>query len=134
MTYLYLLDTNIISDLVRHPQGSVYERIRQEGEPVICTSIIVAAELRFGAEKKGSAALTERIENLLARIMVQAFDEPADQHYGVIRQQLQKAGQLIGSNDLLIAAHALSLNLTLVTDNVGEFERVAGLRVENWLG
>ena len=133
MGYLYLLDTNIISDLVRNPQGRVYEHIMQEGESTICTSIIVAAELRFGAEKKGSAALTERIENLLVRVMVQAFDEPADQHYGVIRQQLQKTGQLIGPNDLLIAAHALSLNLTLVTDNVGEFERVAGLRVENWL-
>lgn len=133
MGYLYLLDTNIISDLVRNPQGRVYERIRQEGESAVCTSIIVAAELRFGVEKKGSAALTERIENLLTRIMVQAFDEPADQHYGVVRQQLQQTGQLIGPNDLLVAAHALSLNLTLVTDNVGEFERVAGLRVENWL-
>lgn len=133
MTYRYLLDTNIISDLLRNPQGSVYERIRQEGESVICTSIIVAAELRFSAEKKGSARLTERIENVLARMMVYAFDEPADKHYGVIRQQLQQAGQLIGPNDLLIAAHTLSLNLTLVTDNVGEFERVAGLRVENWL-
>lgn len=134
MAYLYLLDTNIISDLVRNPQGRVHDQIRQEGESTVCTSIIVAAELRFGAEKKGSTALTERIENLLARIMVQAFDEPADQHYGVVRQQLQQAGQLIGPNDLLIAAHALSLNLTVVTDNVGEFERVAGLRVENWLG
>jgi len=64
-------------------------------------------------QKKRSTALTECIENLLVRVMVQAFDEPVDQHYQVIRQQLQQMGQVIGPNDLLIAAHALSLNLTL---------------------
>lgn len=133
MSYLYLLDTNIISDLIRNPQGKVYQRIKQEGESTICTSIIVAAELRFGAQKRGSPALTQRIESLLSHIVVLALNEPADQYYGMIRQQLQQKGQPIGPNDLLIAAHALSLNLTLVTHNVQEFERVEGLRVEDWL-
>ncbi|MEZ5534612.1 MAG: type II toxin-antitoxin system VapC family toxin [Thiolinea sp.] len=133
MAYQYLLDTNIISDLVKHPQGRVYEKIRQAGEAAICTSIIVAAELRFGAAKKGSSALTERIGNLLERTTVLAFDAPADQTYGLIRQQLQQQGQPIGPNDLLIAAHALSFGLVLVSHNLSEFQRVPGLRVEDWL-
>lgn len=133
MGYVYMLDTNIISDLVKYPRGKVYQRIREEGESVICTSIIVAAELRFGAEKKNSAALSERIEALLSRIMVHAFDEPADQQYGVVRNLLQQQGCMIGPNDLLIAAHALSLNLVLVTNNVDEFRRVPELGVEDWL-
>lgn len=133
MSHLYMLDTNIVSDLMRNPRGKVYQRIKREGESTICTSIIVAGELRFGAQKKGSTLLNERLENVLASIVVMAFDEPADQSYGLIRQQLQQQGQSIGPNDLLIAAHALSLNLVLVTNNVGEFERVDGLRVEDWL-
>lgn len=133
MADAYLLDTNIISDLVRNPRGNVYRRIEQKGESAICTSIVVAAELRFGAQKRGLAALTERIENLLSRITVRAFDEPADRHYGLIRQRLQQQGQCIGPNDLLIAAHALSLNRVLITGNVSEFQRVPDLRIENWL-
>ena len=133
MVSAYLLDTNILSDLVRNPRGNVYQCIKRKGESAVCTSIVVAAELRFGAQKKGSAALTERIEALLSRITVQAFDEPADRHYGLVRQRLQQRGQCIGPNDLLIAAHALSLDRVLVTDNVDEFRRVPDLRVENWL-
>ena len=133
MELVYLLDTNIISDLVRNPQGKVYQHISQEGETTLCTSVIVAAELRFGAEKKGSPALIERIENLLTRLQVLAFAEPADREYAAIRQHLQQQGQMIGPNDLLIAAHARSLGLILVTNNTGEFERLPGLRVENWL-
>lgn len=133
MSHIYMLDTNIISDLMRNSQGKVYQRIMEEGESTICTSIIVAAELRFGAQKKGSQALTERVEEILKRIMVMAFDEPADQRYALLRHQLQQQGQLIGPNDLLIAAHALSLNLILVTHNVSEFQRVEGLRIEDWI-
>lgn len=133
MSYVYMLDTNIISDLIRNPRGKVYQRIKREGESTICTSIIVAAELRFGVQKKQSAVLSERIENILESIVVMALDEPADQSYGLLRQQLQQQGQLIGPNDLLIAAHALSLNLVLVANNADEFERVQGLQVENWL-
>ena len=93
MSHVYMLDTNIISDLVNNPIGKVYQRIKQEGEPTVCTSIIVAAELRFGAQKKGSPALTERIDKILTSIVVMAFDEPADQSYGLIRQQLQQQGR-----------------------------------------
>lgn len=133
MPLRYLLDTNILSDLVRHPRGPVAGRISAAGENTVCTSIVVAAELRFGAEKSGSAKLTERIELILSALDVLPLEPPADRHYAEIRQQLTRQGLPIGPNDLLIAAHALALDLTLVTANVSEFSRVPGLRVTNWL-
>src|SRR5580700_10409698 len=129
----YLLDTNIVSDLVRNPQGKAAQRIRKVGETQICTSIIVAAELRYGATKKGSPRLTAQLEAVLGALEILPFDSPADTVYGVIRARLEQAGQLIGGNDLLIAAQALAFGYTLVTDNQKEFARVAGLARENWL-
>jgi tRNA(fMet)-specific endonuclease VapC len=98
-----------------------------------CTSIIVAAELRFGALKRGSRALAARIESLLERIEVAPLLPPADSVYADLRASLEKNGKPIGANDMFIAAHALALGCTLVTDNVREFSRVKGLAVENWL-
>jgi len=129
----YLLDTNIISDLIRNPAGNVAEHIGRVGEDAVCTSIIVAAELRYGCAKKGSAKLLEKVESILAEIPILPFELPADVDYGGIRAELEAAGQPIGSNDLLIAAHAYSLGITVVTANVREFDRVRGLKVENWL-
>ena len=129
----YLLDTNILSDLIRHPDGLVARRVEQVGQKEIFTSIIVAAELRYGCAKKGSAKLLERVQGLLETIPVLSLDMPTDAQYGLIRAELEAAGQPIGMNDLLIASHALALGLTLVTDNTGEFSRVRGLKVENWL-
>ena len=129
----YLLDTNIVSDLVRNPQGKVAQRIRKVGETKICTSIIVAAELRYGAAKKVSPRLSAQLEAVLGAIDVLPFEAPADQVYGSTRTQLEKVGQPIGGNDLLIAAQALSLGCTMVTDNEREFARVKGLAYENWL-
>lgn len=128
----FMLDTNIISDMVRNPSGSAARRARQvEGE--ICTSIIVAAELRYGCAKKGSPQLLRRVEALLDEIDILPFDIPADVDYGGLRAELEAEGQLIGANDLFIAAHAYSQRLILVTANVREFSRVRGLKVENWL-
>lgn len=129
----YLLDTNIVSDLVRQPQGRVAERIRQVGEAQVCTSIIVAAELRYGAIKKASQRLTDQLDAVLAALDVLPFEAPAEVAYGHIRSQLERAGTPIGGNDLLIAAHASSLGYTVVTDNEAEFKRVDGLACENWL-
>ena len=129
----FLLDTNIVSNLIRDPQGRIAERIKIVGEREICTSIIVAAELRYGAAKKGSQRLTAQVEAVLAAIDILPFDSPADEIYGSIRTQLESAGTPIGGNDLIIAAQAVTLDLTLVSDNEREFARVAGLRVENWL-
>lgn len=129
----YLLDTNIISDVIRNPSGAAARRIEEAGAKEICTSIIVAAELRYGCAKKGSAKLLARVESVLETIPVLPLDRPADTEYGAIRAELEAAGQPIGHNDLLIAAHAYALRLTLVTDNVREFGRIRGLNVENWL-
>ena len=129
----YLLDTNILSDLIRHPGGWVARRVEAVGSKEIFTSIIVAAELRYGCAKKGSPKLLPRVQGLLETIPVLSLDMPSDAQYGLIRAELETAGQPIGMNDLLIASHALALGLTLVTDNTGEFSRVRGLKVENWL-
>jgi tRNA(fMet)-specific endonuclease VapC len=129
----FLLDTNILSDLVRHPRGKIFERISQVGEQAVCTSIVVAAELRYGATKKNSPRLTAQLEAVLGAIEVLALEAPVDVAYGVLRAILEKKGQPIGGNDLLIAAHAVTLDLTVVTDNDREFLRIADLRIENWL-
>lgn len=129
----YLLDTNVLSHLVRHPKGIVREKIAAVGEEAVCTSIVVACELRYGAAKKGSPALSARVDELLSAIEVLPIDEGVDAKYGEIRTALEKAGTPIGANDYLIAAHALAADLTLVTDNVNDFSRVTGLPVENWL-
>jgi tRNA(fMet)-specific endonuclease VapC len=129
----YMLDTNIISDLIRNPQGKAAKRIAKVGEDNICTSIIVAAELRYGCAKSGSKQLLEAVEDLLGEIDVLPFDVPADADYGGIRSELEAAGKSIGSNDLLIAAHAYTTGATVVTANIDEFKRIRGLNVENWL-
>jgi tRNA(fMet)-specific endonuclease VapC len=129
----YLLDTNILSDLVRQPQGSVANRIAAAGEETVCTSIIVAAELRFGAEKSDSGKLADRVDLILSAIEILPLDTPVDREYGKLRHYLARKGTLIGPNDMLIAAHALEACLTMVTANIREFSRVPGLKVENWL-
>lgn len=127
-----MLDTNVLSVLMRDPQGVVAQRIAEVGPDAICVSIVTAAELRYGGEKKGSAALQQRIEAILESVDIISLDVPADARYGEIRADLDAAGTPIGPNDLLIAAHAQSLGAILVTANTGEFERVRELRVENW--
>ncbi len=129
----YLLDTNIVSDLVRRPQGPAAQRIFQVGEAAICTSVIVTAELRYGAAKLGSPRLSAQLETVLGPFEVIPFEPPADTVYGKIRAQLERMGRVIGNNDMLIAAHAIALDCTLVTANQREFSRVEGLRLENWL-
>ena len=129
----YLLDTNIISDLIRNPQGKAAKRIAKVGESSICTSIIVAAELRYGCAKSSSTRLRKAVEDLLGEIAVLPFEAPADAEYGALRAALETAGTPIGSNDLLIAAHARAAGAIIVTANANEFRRVPGLTVENWL-
>lgn len=129
----WMLDTNTLSDLIRNPRGTIVQRRAATDPEAICTSIVVACELRFGAKRKGAVALTNRVEQLLASLTVLPLDEPADQHYADIRAALEGTGKPIGSHDPSIAAHARSRNMTLVTHNVREFERVPGLRVEDWL-
>ena len=133
MTILYILDTNIISALARNPQGSVADHIAKVGADTVGVSVVTAAELRYGCAKKKSRRLTAQIEVILSTLTVLALDLPADAEYGGIRAELEAIGKTIGPNDLLIAAHARALDAVLVTANEREFNRVRGLKVENWL-
>jgi tRNA(fMet)-specific endonuclease VapC len=128
-----MLDTNIISDLIKNPQGRAAKRVAKAGESNICTSIIVAAELHYGCAKSGSKRLLKIVEDLLGEIDVLPFDVPADAEYGAIRSRLEATGRSIGGNDLLIGAHACATGATIVTANTDEFRRIRGLKVENWL-
>jgi tRNA(fMet)-specific endonuclease VapC len=132
----YLLDANILSDLLKNPQGKTAEKIASispDERDLIATSIVVAAELRYGVARSGSKILAGRVDQLLAAISSLPLEPGADLHYGRIRVELEKEGTPIGGNDLLIAAQTLALDAILVTDNIREFKRVKGLRVENWL-
>lgn len=129
----YMLDTNIVSDLVRSPQGRVFDQVAAVGSEAMCISIVTAAELRYGCAKKGSPRLLAQVEAILGAIEILPLDVPADTEYAGIRAELEAAGKPIDPNDLLIAAHAYATGATLVTANVAEFERVRGLAVENWL-
>jgi tRNA(fMet)-specific endonuclease VapC len=129
----FLLDTNIVSDLVRRPHGRVAQQIHDVGEAQVCTSIIVAAELRYGATKRGSPRLSAQLEAVLDALDVMPFEAPADTAYGRLRARLEQVGRPIGGNDLLIAAQAVVLGYAVVTDNEREFARIDELPCENWL-
>jgi tRNA(fMet)-specific endonuclease VapC len=133
VTSRYLLDTNVLSRLIRDPRGPIAQRLATAGDSQVLTSVVVASELRFGARKKASPLLTDRVERLLASIEVAPLEVGVDRIYADLRYTLESSGQMIGANDLFIAAHALEQDATLVTDNVAEFKRVSGLRLENWV-
>jgi tRNA(fMet)-specific endonuclease VapC len=130
---MFMLNTNVISALVREPGGEAAAHLAEIGDDAIATSVIVAGELRYGCRKRGSARLTERVEAVLREIEVLPLASDVSAHYGEIRHDLEKRGVPIGSNDLWIAAHARSAAAVLVTGNEDEFRRVEGLVVENWL-
>ena len=131
-TLRYMLDTNIVSELVRRPTGEIAERAAEQERGSIAISIIVAAELRYGAERRRSARLSGQLEAVLSAISTLPMEAPTDAHYGAIRAALERVGRPIGHNDLLIAAHARALGATLVTRNVREFSRVPDLAIDDW--
>lgn len=130
----FLLDTNICIYIAKYNPPSVRERFQQYTANQLAMSVITLGELRFGAEKSQSKARALVVIDELAKLITLAdiTQEVAD-HYGDIRANLQKSGQLIGNNDLWIAAHARARNWILVTNNEKEFIRVDGLKVENWV-
>ncbi len=129
----YMLHTNIVSDLIRNPQGAVFDKVAEVGSGALCISIITAAELRYGCAKRGSAKLLRQVEAIMEGLDILPLDVPADAEYGGVRAELEAAGKPIGPNDLLIAAHAYAVGAVLVTANVAEFSRIRGLKLENWL-
>ncbi len=129
----YMLDTNVVSDVIRNPHGSAATMIESVGDTQVAISSIVASELRFGILKRKSERLTFLVENLLDRVSILPYEDKEASHFAEIRLDLERNGMPIGTTDLFIAAHARSLDATLVTANIREFGRVQGLKVENWV-
>lgn len=129
----YLLDTNVCVDYLTRRFPRVIARVQESSPEDLAISSVVAAELRYGADRSQHAAENHaRLDVLLGEIRCLDFDLPAARSYGVLRMALERRGRPIGAHDMLIAAQAVAGGLTLVTDNVREFGRVPNLSVENW--
>ena len=129
----YLLDTNVWIDYLTSRYPAVVGRIQQSLPDDLCMSSVVMAELRYGAEKSRRKRANHRLLDMLTReIRCVEFDLDGAAAYGKLRTNLEKRGRPLGPYDMMIAAHALSLDLVLVTDNEREFKQVKNLRVENW--
>jgi len=128
-----MLDTNICIYIIKNRPSSVLDRLVASPTEDVGISVITAAELRFGASKSARPERNhDALNEFFSPFEMALFDEPATRVYGTIRAGLEKKGRSIGPMDLLIAAHALSLDVRLVTNNAREFERVSGLEIDNW--
>ncbi|MBM9612710.1 tRNA(fMet)-specific endonuclease VapC [Desulfobulbus rhabdoformis] len=129
----YMLDTNIVIYVIKRRPIQVLGIFNDHAEQM-CISSITLAELLHGAEKSSMVSHNLRkVEDFVSRLEVLTYDDNAAAHYGQIRADLEKKGTTSGVNDLHIAGHARSKSLILVTNNMREFERVEGLRLENWI-
>ena len=131
MTPGFMLDTDTVSWALRG-QGAVSARVLEHRPSQLCISSITLAELRYGADAKGSRKLHGLIATFIESVGVLPFDQAAADQFGPVANALAKRGEPIGTFDTLIAAHALSCRLTLVTNNTKHFQRVAGLKLANW--
>lgn len=130
---LYMLDTDIVSYITKRSNPKVLDRLRAASTSATCISVITESELRFGVEVSPRRSRDETgLSDFLQYMQVLDFPAAAARDYGEIRGYLHRNGSMIGANELLIAAHARCLGLTLVTNNVSEFSRVPGLKMENW--
>jgi tRNA(fMet)-specific endonuclease VapC len=127
----FMLDTDISSYIIKRRPATLVEKFEKYAE-TLSVSVITAAELRFGAEKAGRPKLTELVEAYLERLAILDWTNEVTTHYARIRSELERSGKPIGNMDLLIAAHAVSQGMTLVTNNIKHFSSVAGLKVEVW--
>ena len=129
---MYLLDANVISHIAKNPAGPAAQRIAEEPRELICTSVVVSAEVLFGFANGTSADIRRKMTGVLEGMRVIGMEQPVDKFYASIRAALKKGGLAIGPNDMFIAAHALALEATLVTADRG-FRFVPDLKLENWL-
>lgn len=130
----YLLDTNICIYIIKKHPIKVLNRLRKQSIGEVAVSSITVAELEYGADKSSRPEQNRNaLLAFLSPLEILAFDEMAVLHYGEIRAYLEKTGKIIGAMDVLIAAYARSISLTLVTNNTKEFSRVPNLRLENWV-
>ncbi|TNH05605.1 type II toxin-antitoxin system VapC family toxin [Testudinibacter sp. TR-2022] len=130
---MYMLDTNICIYIINHKPPQVFEKFNAYRLGELCISSITAAELAFGVEKSGSQKNKIALQKFLTPLDIIPLGESAIWHYAQLRHNLEKSGQLIGSLDMLIAAQALALDCTLVTNNAKEFQRITTLKLENWI-
>jgi len=131
---LYMLDTNMCSYIIRDNPKGIYEKLKKvEAKHTVGLSSIVVSELFYGARKKENPKLRKVVELFVKNFMIYDYDKVSANYYADVRSELEKKGQIIGSHDLLISAHALSRGAVLVTNNTKEFERVDGLVLENWV-
>ncbi len=131
---LYILDANICGYIIRNKPEAMKEKLKTvEKNHEIALSSVVVAELLYGTQKKGSVKLSKVVNSFISNFTIYDFDKLAAIQYAIVRDVLQKQGNIIGSNDLLIAAHAKSLDAILVTNNSKEFQRVPDLKIENWI-
>ena len=129
---MYLLDTNIISDIAKNPGGPAAKRLAELSANELCTSVVVSAEVRFGFENGIGKALRTSMTAVLDNLRILSLEPPVDQIYAETRAAMSKIGKAITPNDMFIAAHALAIDATVVTDDQA-FRFVPGLKVENWL-
>ena len=129
----YLLDTNIISDLMRNPDGRVPMKIDEVGEKNIFTSILAIGEVRYGIEKRGSKRHATALKKILPFMRPEPWSAPADECYAKIRLAIEAMGLPVGQLDMLLGAQALASNAVFVTANEKHFRHMPGLKVENWL-
>lgn len=131
---LYMLDTNICGYIIRDNPRGIFEKFKIiEQEHTLALSSIVVSELLYGARKKASLKLSKVVQLFVDQFIVYDYDKASASHYADVRTELEMRGEIIGANDLLIAAHALSMDAVLVTNNTGEFSRVSRLVLENWV-
>ncbi len=129
----YMLDTNICIYIIKQKPKNIIERFRQAQVSEIGVSSTTLSELEYGVMKSAKSEQNKlALVQFIAPIEISAYDDVAAQHYGKIRAHLERQGTPIGSLDMLIAAHALSQNSVLITNNESEFKRVSNLRIENW--
>lgn len=129
----YLLDTNICIYIINERSAQVLQRVIQAGRESLAISTVTVAELAFGAAKSTRPDSRAKLENFLSKFPIVDWDQDAAWIYGNVRKALEIKGQRIGERDLLLACQALALDATMVTNNTREFERVEGLKMENWV-
>jgi tRNA(fMet)-specific endonuclease VapC len=129
----YLLDTNICIYIINEQPAQVLQRLIQAGRDSLAISTVTVAELAFGAAKSARPETRAKLENFLSKFPILNWDKDAAWVYGNLRKDLEAKGQRIGERDLMLACQALALDVTMVTNNTREFERVVGLKLENWV-
>ena len=131
---IYMLDTNICSFIIREKPLHIKDKLKNiEQKHTIALSSIVVSELLYGAKKRESAKLIKIVNSFIDNFIIYDFDKNAASYYVNIRTELEKQGKIIGSNDLFIVAHAISIDAILVTNNTKEFQRVQNIKLEDWV-